>query len=153
MTIHITVIGFGKTPDVSTEAFLSHCGFLEDVGGKSLTGQYSFYEVRTQYPDAVTVHHIAFHDVNIDCRDMALVFQKPFEGIAHESPEMTARAELMGHLLCETAGRLGAVELVREVEGLFEDEEGNMAYVFKNVATAVDDDIAKGIHKQMREVN
>lgn len=153
MTVHITVVGFGKKPDISNEAFLSHCGFMEDVGGKILTGQYSFYEVRTQYPDAVTIHHIAFHDVNIDCPDMALVYQKPFEGITPDTPEATARAELMGLILCETAQRLGALELMREVEGLFEDEEGNMAYVFKNVSTALEEDIAKGIRNHMREIN
>jgi len=81
------------------------------------------------------------------------VFQKPFEGFEPESETTTARAELMGLILCETAGRLGSFELVREVEGLFEDDDGNMAYICKNVASAIEEDIAKGIRKEMLERN
>lgn len=153
MAIHITVVGFGKEADTSNTAFLSHCGFLEEVAGKDLTGKADLGTVRTQYPDAVDIRHIAFKDVNIDCRHAALVFQKPFEGIEPDTEEATNRAELMGCILAETAGRFGSFELVKEVEGLFEDDEGNMAYVFKNVASAIEADIAKGFHDQLRKTN
>lgn len=153
MAIHITVVGFGREPDLSVKARLEYCGFLEASEGKIIKGNCEFYTVKTQYPDAVELVHIVVQDEKIDCRDMALVFDMPFDGLTQDTPEATARAELMGLILAETAGRCGALELVREVEGLFETPDGLMAYVFKNVSSAIEDDIANGVRRQIREIN
>jgi hypothetical protein len=153
MAIHLTIVGFGKKPDLSMEALLQYAGTDPMVAEKIINGPTHYYTVKTKLQD-VEIFHVVIRDEKIDSPNLSLVFNDAFpKGIKEDDPLVHARAEMMGHILGETAIRCGGGRVMREVEGMFEDDFGNMAYLFKNVKSAVEEDLAKCERAAIAEFN
>lgn len=151
MAIHLTVVGFGKEPESEAEHLLNYCGFDPVSEGKVISASVEHYQVKTKV-DGVFVRHITIHDVNIESPNLSLIFNRPFaENVDPDFQEEVAVK--MGYLLSETSLRCGGYELMREVEGMFEDGKGNYAYVFKNVSSAIEEDLANCRRNAMIEDN
>jgi hypothetical protein len=153
MAIHLTIVGFGKEPDLSLESLLQYCGTDPEVAGKTVNGSTYYYKVKTKHA-GVEIFHVAIRDTVIDSPNLSLIFTDAFPtGTDETDPLVRTRAELIGNVLGETAIRCGGALVMREVEGMFEDGKGNMSYLFKNVHSVIEADLAQGERAEIYQRN
>jgi hypothetical protein len=141
MSLHFTVVGFGKQPTITSDTLLQYMAYDPEVANRVVEGKLEYFEVRTKV-EGVQVMHIAVRDSNINSENLCLVFEQPFPAErAEDAAWIDARTYTMGILLGETISRCGGE--LHGVEGLLEDKFGNAGYCISGVGERLEADLAK----------
>ncbi|MND17271.1 hypothetical protein D3C81_333000 [compost metagenome] len=141
MAFNISIVAFGKEPDISDEMILEYRGFDPVLVGKTTQGTQHFYKVKTEVPD-VQIIHVQIRDELIDSPNMVLVFENAIPADAkfeHDLPP--GRTDALQAVFKETMHRLGVYSIDR-MEGPWL-ACGVMAYTFLDVREALSKDLAK----------
>lgn len=151
MAFNISIVAFGKEPDISDEMILEYRGFDPVLVGKTTQGTQHFYKVKTDVPD-VQIVHVQIRDELVDSPNMVLVFENaipPGAKFEHDLPP--GRTEELQAIFKETMHRLGVYSIER-MEGPW-IACGVMAYTFLDVREELSEDLAKAARNTIFQRN
>lgn len=148
---NITVVAFGKEPDLSEEKITDYRGFDPALIGKPTLGSQHLYTVKTEVPDANVVH-VQVRDAHVHSPNMVLVFENAFpeKEVVEGSPEYQRYQLRTASIIKETMYRLG-VYGDGQMKGPWLVDRV-LAFTFNNVDKAISNDLAKAARESFKSI-
>lgn len=151
MAFNITVVAFGKTPDISDEKILEYRGFDPALVGKDTEGEITTYRFNSEVPDA-HISHIRVLDINVSSPNLVVIFELPLKDPSlTDEQNQVVLSDLIKDVMQEMIPRIGGVEQ-HQIDGPW-DGGSVIAVTFLDVADNLNKILSAAQSNAIREIN